>query len=358
MLDIPEEVKNLCKQDSVRKNFRVIFLNKEHEDLTNANVEFESVSFSESVCSRGEIKFGLCESSSISFTTINVSNIKDMIICPRLEIDISSLGEDWIAEHGFTSDDVDYPFYPIPYGVFVVDSCDRDSTNMAKREVEAITPVGYNHWCIDEMSLAIMDEYIFKTDRGNFDLSMEALMQFAFPDGSDFKEVEFDNQLSVYYKELGVVDGTRYGIRVTSLRYATADILGDMDVDWYVTPKRYSYDASYISKMAELRALLRSLGLTTSIPVPIRSSRPDYLYYHKAGNLVAGFDYTRVIYEYRETPTPVDENGHDYDFPVSYHLYSNVLQPRNEAIFTIYPTRQIIKNIGLTLMLAEIVYRG
>ena len=40
MLYIPEEVKDVLKKDSVRKNLRISFPNGEHEDITNDNLIF------------------------------------------------------------------------------------------------------------------------------------------------------------------------------------------------------------------------------------------------------------------------------------------------------------------------------
>lgn len=136
MVDIPEEVKSLFRQDSITKNFRVHFPNGELEDLTNSDIVSESVQFTESLCSQENLKFGLCEASVLEFETIGVGNIKGYEIEAGIEIDITSLGEDFIAEYGQTSDDVAFPYYYVPYGRFVVDSCKRQS-NMKRRKVIA-----------------------------------------------------------------------------------------------------------------------------------------------------------------------------------------------------------------------------
>lgn len=89
MLDIPEEVKNLFRQDSITKNFRVHFPNGERADLTNDNVVSESVQFTESLCSQENLKFGLCEASVLEFETIDVENISGCEITAGIEIDIT-----------------------------------------------------------------------------------------------------------------------------------------------------------------------------------------------------------------------------------------------------------------------------
>lgn len=90
MLNIPEEVKRLLKQDSVRKNFRVHFPNGEYDDITNGNLVAESVVLTESLCSEQNIKFGLCEASQLEFETIGVGNIKGCEIEAFIEVDISN----------------------------------------------------------------------------------------------------------------------------------------------------------------------------------------------------------------------------------------------------------------------------
>ncbi len=127
MIDIPDSVKQLFKQDSISKNFRVHFVHGEHRDLVNADFVSESVSFTESAMSSDTLKFGLCESGSIEFRTYFNENIKDLLIFCSIEIDISSLSQSEIEEYGQTSSDVPYPFYSVPYGYFVVDSCERMS---------------------------------------------------------------------------------------------------------------------------------------------------------------------------------------------------------------------------------------
>lgn len=137
MLVIPEEVKILLKTDSVRKNFRIIFPDGEREDITNKHLIKESVSFTESLCSQNELKFGLCESSVIEFQTFDVGNINGCRIVARIEVDISSLSSSFRSAYGEVLPDLNYPVYVIRYGEFFVNSCERDATNFQQRKVVA-----------------------------------------------------------------------------------------------------------------------------------------------------------------------------------------------------------------------------
>lgn len=67
MINVPERIKAIFKQDGIRKNFRVHFPNGEHPDLTNEHIDEESVTMTESLASRG-FEFGMCEASTIEFS--------------------------------------------------------------------------------------------------------------------------------------------------------------------------------------------------------------------------------------------------------------------------------------------------
>ena len=147
MLTIPATIEALFKADSVRKNFRVHFPNGENADLTNSDIISGSVKFTESVCSKDALQFGLAEASRIEFECVNVQNIYGMTIECGIEVDTSSLSAaDITAIQGNPGDgtlvlvgdsDIGYGFYRIPYGVFTVTSCPRSAGAMWKRRVEA-----------------------------------------------------------------------------------------------------------------------------------------------------------------------------------------------------------------------------
>lgn len=91
MPTIPEEVKALYKQNSISKRLRIHFPNGEREDITNENLEGQTFSFTERICSQSSLKFGLCEASVIEFECFGVEDIKGCKIEVYQEIDISSL---------------------------------------------------------------------------------------------------------------------------------------------------------------------------------------------------------------------------------------------------------------------------
>lgn len=147
MLNVPDAVKALYKQDRVRKNFRAHFPNGERADITNSDVVQESLHFTESLCSRDVFRFGLAEASVIEFETVGVGNIYGAVMECSIEIDCSSLTAAQIsAIQAGTWDgtlvpaadsDRGYAYFRIPLGVFRVDSCPRNHRAMAHRKVTA-----------------------------------------------------------------------------------------------------------------------------------------------------------------------------------------------------------------------------
>ncbi len=147
MLNIPAEIQALYKTDGILKNFRVHFPNGENADLTNSDIISGSVRFTESICSKDVLQFGLAEASRIEFECVNVQNIYGMTIECGIEVDTSSLSAaDITAIQGNPGDgtlvlvgdsDIGYGFYRVPYGVFTVRSCPRSAGAMWKRRVEA-----------------------------------------------------------------------------------------------------------------------------------------------------------------------------------------------------------------------------
>lgn len=148
MLTVPAEVKALFKNDRVFHNFHVHFPDGETTDLNNDQILFESVQFTESICSQKYLKFGLTEAPQISFEAVDVPNIRGATILCAYEIDVTSLGSAWISSHQPAGTEawldpqlVTLPDgsdgYRIPVGEFIVDTCPRNHELAAKRDITA-----------------------------------------------------------------------------------------------------------------------------------------------------------------------------------------------------------------------------
>jgi hypothetical protein len=131
MISVPYTIKNLYHQDHCYKNIRIHFPNGERTDICNSLIVKDSVSFTESLCSQNQLKFGLCEASIFECEVVGVGNIKGATIEVSVEIEAPRTleGVIWRSE-------IQKYVYPIPYGTFVVDSCKRQA-DMQHRKIVA-----------------------------------------------------------------------------------------------------------------------------------------------------------------------------------------------------------------------------
>lgn len=156
MLNIPVAVQDLFKTDGVPKNFRVHFPNGERADITNDMIVNGSVKFTESVCSKDVLQFGLAEASQIEFECVGVENIYGMTIQCAIEIEVGAEVQDdpdiddtlsWLTPQYVVYSGVKY--YRIPYGEFVVESCPRKQGAMKHRRVQA-----YGSTALDDIDIS------------------------------------------------------------------------------------------------------------------------------------------------------------------------------------------------------------
>ena len=131
MYQVSEEVKNLFRHDRSHKNIIISFPNGERADITNEDIVGESFSFTESICSRNKLKFGLCEASFVEFKVHGIENIEGATIDVTMEI------------HDLWDDIV----YPLPIGRFVVKSCDKEADEDIRKVV-----------AYDELKSSILDK--------------------------------------------------------------------------------------------------------------------------------------------------------------------------------------------------------
>ena len=147
MLSIPEEIKQAIKEDSALVNVRVVFVNGEFPDITNEQIDSDSVTFTESICSGDSLSLGLMESPTFEFEACNIPNIKGKKINVFYEYycDSSVQGAVYKA-------DLSHYVYQLPIGLFTVSSSPKE-TDMDFRKVTAYASV------IDE-SLTLRSDYI------------------------------------------------------------------------------------------------------------------------------------------------------------------------------------------------------
>lgn len=105
MIDLEyEQIQLIKQQPGTRKNVRISFPNGERSDILNENVEYESLSFTESICSSSPIKFGKNEKAVVQFTTREVEDIQGCEIDVELDVDMRKLlWSKGVSEDGSTT---------------------------------------------------------------------------------------------------------------------------------------------------------------------------------------------------------------------------------------------------------------
>lgn len=140
MINVPQEIKDILHQDTCPKNIRIHFPNGERTDICNDLIVMDSVSFKESLCSQNSFMFGLAESPIFECEVAGVSNIKGATIEVSCEIYCPNTvsGAVWRV-------DIQQYVYPIPYGTFVVRSCERQA-DLLHRKILAYNGLAAENW--------------------------------------------------------------------------------------------------------------------------------------------------------------------------------------------------------------------
>lgn len=147
MLTVPQAIKDLLHQDHCQKNIRIHFPNGERSDICNDLIVKDSVSFTESLCSQDKLKFGLCEASTFECETVGVGNVKGATIYVYCEVYCQQTVPGSVFRQ-----DLQAFVYPIPYGVFTVESSQRQA-DMIHRRIVAYSQVATRDWDFSRQEL-------------------------------------------------------------------------------------------------------------------------------------------------------------------------------------------------------------
>lgn len=114
MINVSAKVKDLLRQGSCKKRYRFIVeketILSEQFTIDNNNIVSESVSIVEKLCSSDELKFGLCEGSSLEFQYFGFPSIKGRLIHAYIDIEI--------GKRSFSPGHEEPIYEPIPLGWF------------------------------------------------------------------------------------------------------------------------------------------------------------------------------------------------------------------------------------------------
>lgn len=182
MIDIQEKIKDLFRKEYSQKDIRIHFPDGEREDLTKKNIygDGSSFTFTESVCSQGNLKFGLAEASVLKFDTVDIENIKGS----RIE-----------ASYEVTDPDSGEPV-SVPLGIFTVDSCQKQN-DMRRRKV-----VAYSGAKLEVSPLTMAKLSIPSLNAHSYRLDVEELMAQGELDRERYADkTEEEFTLSIYGKD-------------------------------------------------------------------------------------------------------------------------------------------------------------
>ena len=293
MLNIPSEVKALFKRDDIYKNFHVHFPNGEFRDLNNEDIVTESVSFTESLCSQQYLKFGLTEASEIRFECYGVSNIRGAKIQCAIEIDVSALGETWIAANLPDDPEETIPFltphvvrvgtgigyFRLPYGEFKVDSCQRNHEQRIRRSIVAFTKIYSNNSDFSEFEQYMMGKHRrSKTTKMNVCDFVATALGYIPPEytlKTNIKNTFTETSSSSWNADYWLGDGTpdcKYTLYVKRNHWYRAVSFGSQDQENYRLIEMDLVKSAGNTVMNDLQALFDQYGITGgyrySLPVP------------------------------------------------------------------------------------------
>ena len=113
MIEVPERVKDALREGNMLKNYRFNVLNEDGTVdfvIDNNNLVKESVKFDERMATGKDLKFGLCEGSSLEFQYFDFPNITGRELQAFIDVQ-------------YKDENNDLAWHTIPMGFFTVDQC-------------------------------------------------------------------------------------------------------------------------------------------------------------------------------------------------------------------------------------------
>lgn len=341
MLNIPEEIKDLLHEDTCQKNIRIHFPNGERTDICNDLIVRDSVSFTESLCSQEDLKFGLCESPVFECEVVGVGNIKGANIEVSCEIycPMSVTGAVY-------KPDLQAYIYSIPLGSFIVSECQKQA-DMAHRRVIAY---GYLQGKSDniDMSIAIKDTIglssalpynpnIFATMVVNSGIKTRINQAI-------YTEIDLDSNGGLR-RETYTIPGTTEEIRLDILLKSTVQTLPKLKEDglYYVEKPQLlkTQIEAFSAAFEELKNNPPSASYTDNVLEQIKKWALEKLNAKKweglwsIYNLVRIETYGNYIYPYlRDNPSGLDRDNVNVYYGIRLHCFNLDNSNRYEVNYT------------------------
>jgi hypothetical protein len=199
MIKVPDSVKTAYKADNTKKSYFVVFRDSGIV-LTNTEIVSESLSITESICSSGSFKIGLCEASICNFEAILPKNLNKDEMCV-----FQCLGDFNVT---WDTDDT--------YGLYI--SGDDITNSYTGRNVDAETNLilgdsGENFLADKNYLILAKVKYIYKEIQLYLENSSELRRNIYYINPSIFNEKEaeeWDDSVTYNYGEIVIDDNSAW----------------------------------------------------------------------------------------------------------------------------------------------------
>ena len=229
MIEVPVRVKDALRDGRRLKNYIFKVLNDDNSVdfvIDNDTLVKESVKIDERMCTGNQLKFGLCEGSSLEFQYFNHPNITGRQIQAFIDVQ-------FVDENG------DLDWYEIPMGFFTVDQCPMQfSTGI--RKVTAYNKLKSAY--LDEKANARIDEVVDVGITGRTGSASIATILDGLMDGYAIDREDKDCVLSFLMDidpDCSYFDSTEFSPGYNCVAYISVDLRNVEDASKY---KNYKID--------------------------------------------------------------------------------------------------------------------
>lgn len=305
MIDIPVRVKDALKSGMYLKNYRVIVLDSDGNEegtIDNNRLVSESVKLDERMCSGNNLKFGLCEGSSLEFQYFDYDNINGKRV--KLMLDVQYLDEEGALD-----------WYEIPMGYFDVDSCPMQfSTGIRKATCYNKLKSKYLDQKANELIIAGYDNKNITVTI--YDLRSNLLDDF---------EIEAKELTEVEIERVKFAIGTQRKLGTTAISFRSKyGIDSPLNYFEYCHANTNAPMNAYPFVLAQESKATLSIDKAYKIKSEYDIEELEQYYYDKISDLVAlSFNTTSEEFKKRLN-TPSTSTGSGYDSYDGWHQYFGI----------------------------------
>lgn len=325
MIEVNQKTKDAyLKDNAYRKNLIIEFPNGEFESFGNEHILLDSFTFRESLCSQTELKFGLGEASELSFTGIDIPNIKGCYVDASIQI----------TENGIPVEDVE----DIYLGRFKIKEC-RKEQGTPLREV-----LGYTTGLTDELmkinpveKWKLMD--MFNMTTFNYGLSFDDFLAIYLNQEEDLKWNDVTNQL---YEEFETNKKMHFNFKIDdsdgNVCYAVVTV--KRFSDYQLEPKGNTYNKSYFDSTLLCKLVGTKTNQFDEIQKLMEVGVPKYPEHQTAKNVFPNKTWKNMRYLKPMLAQETGTIGYGEAFRTGINVdFDKVIYPYNPSVYSNYTTK-------------------